>query len=375
LEKERKDLQVSKAKSEAILASIGEGLIVVNMDMRIVLINKTAEVATGWSGPEVLNKAWSKVIILETEDGKKVSPDESPLFLAIRNESTTTTTTTYYCIRKDKTKLPVAITVSPVKIGNELIGAIFVFRDVSHEWEIDEAKKEFVSLASHQLRTPLVGVQWVIERFLKKEKHLSDKGKEYLKDIRVSCQRLSNLVDLLLNVSRIESGNISISPKQLELVGFIEEFLKEYSSLYAKKKITLIFKEHPKTLKAVTDSNALRNIMQTIISNTIEYTKEGGRVEVSLRKKDHVFLFAVSDTGIGIPEKNQATIFNKFARGSNAKLMKPEGAGFGLYFAKRATDLLGGKIWFKSKENKGTTFYVELPLKIKVEKGSKDLVK
>ncbi len=266
-------------------------------------------------------------------------------------------------------------------IGKPISQGMLIFlEDITRIKAVERMEADFVSIASHQLRTPLVGVQWVVERFLKKEKQLSEKGKEYLKDIHTSCQRLSNLVDLLLNVSRIESGEVSISPKQLNLVEFIERFLDEYSPLYAKKNITLIFKKHPQMLKAVTDSNALRNIIQTLISNTIEYTPDGGKVEVSLEKKpstgsgQDTFLFAVSDTGIGIPEKDQPTIFNKFARGSNAKLIKTDGTGFGLYFAKKATDLLQGKIWFKSKENEGTTFYVELPLEAKSKKGSKDLV-
>ena len=143
--------------------------------------------------------------------------------------------------------------------------------------------------------------------------------------------------------------------------------------LFVKKNLLITFEKHPEKLIALTDNSALRNIMQSIISNATEYTPQGGKIEVSLEKKDRIFIFTVKDTGIGIPLPEQKTIFDKFTRGSNAQLVKTEGTGLGLYIAKQAVELLGGKIWFESKEKKGTTFFVELPLKVEVKVGDKKL--
>ena len=236
---------------------------------------------------------------------------------------------------------------------------------------VDREKSDFISVASHQLRTPLTGIQWVVERLLKTQKNLTLQAEEYLNDIHTSAKRLSNLVDTLLNVSRIESGKIGVNPESIEIVEFVKGYFSECMPLCAKKNISLSLKKYPPKLDAVTDQNALRNIIQSLISNAIEYTPEDGKIEISIEKKERTFILTVEDTGIGIPRKEQSSIFEKFTRASNAKLAKTEGTGLGLYIAKQAVELLGGKIWFDSEVGKGTKFYVELPLKSATTKGEK----
>ena len=245
-----------------------------------------------------------------------------------------------------------------------------VFRDITKEQELDRVKNEFISIASHQLRTPLTGIQWVVERFAKKE-HLTPKGKEYLDDIHTSAKRLTEMVDLFLNLSRIESGKVGTTPQPLEIIGFIQAYLRECAPLCEKKNLQLVFKEHEPKLTVNIDASALHNILQSLISNAIEYTQVGGKIDIAIQKKVDTFVLQVRDTGIGIPKSEQARIFEKFVRASNAKLYKTDGTGIGLYIAERATSFLGGKIWFESEENKGSTFYVELPLKPPLEQEEK----
>ncbi|MBI5731952.1 MAG: hypothetical protein HY982_01170, partial [Candidatus Magasanikbacteria bacterium] len=154
--------------------------------------------------------------------------------------------------------------------------------------------------------------------------------------------------------------------------------------LYNKKRLSFVFTADEKKIMAVTDVSAFQNIAQAILSNAIEYTPEGGKIEVKLEKHNQTFLLTVSDTGIGIPKKDQGRIFQKFSRASNAGQLRAAGVGLGLWIAKQATELLGGKIWFESpasakgygvaKENLGTTFFVELPLKSRSINGTKKLV-
>jgi len=253
--------------------------------------------------------------------------------------------------------------------GNYL-GRIWFFRDITKRVRLDKLKTEFVSIASHQLRTPLTAIRWVTERILRNN-DLPAKTREYLNDIHFSCQRLSDLVTNLLNVSRFEEGEITIYPERIELVSFIENYLKEAALSAKGKEITLLFKKHPSKLIVSLDRNILRNIIQSLVSNAIEYTPHKGKVEISLEKRDSRIFLTVSDNGIGIPQKEQATIFDKFTRGSNASLQKPFGSGLGLYLAKRAVELLKGRIWLKSEEKKGSEFFVELPLKVKKKIGKK----
>lgn len=239
--------------------------------------------------------------------------------------------------------------------------------------EINRLKSDFISLASHQLRTPLTGMEWTAELFAKKEK-LTNQGKQYLQDIKFSAHRLNALVKLLLNASRVESGKVEVKPEAVEVVSFIEELIKKCEVLCDKKQLALSFLKHPPKLVAVTDSDLLEQIIQNILSNAIEYTLAGGKITVSLEEKKETFIFAVSDTGIGIPKKEQARIFERFIRASNAASLKPDGTGLGLYIVAEAAKLLEGKVWFESEEGHGSTFYAELPLQSQVKEGEKKLI-
>ena len=276
--------------------------------------------------------------------------------------------------RKNGQIYTAVISISPIlSEKGEVEFFVGIERDITKEKEIDKAKTEFVSLASHQLRTPLTGIEWTIELFSKKEK-LTEEGKKYLQDIHFSAKRLNMLIKLLLNTSRIESGSVGVSPEPLELVGFINQYAREYQLLCARTKSSLVFTKHPKKLEATTDKNLLGFIIQNIVANAIDYTLAGGKIEIILEgKKDTAFL-QVRDTGIGIPKKESARIFEKFSRASNAVFIKPDGTGLGLYIVQESVKLLGGKIWFESKEGKGSTFYVEFPLQSPAKGGAKQLV-
>lgn len=367
------DLDEEKAKKEAILASIADGIIALDKSGKVILINETAEKMLGYTSEESMGKQWFEILHREDEKGNPISPKEGAIYAALSTSKTTMTTiTSFYYLRKDGTKFPVSRTVSPVVLQGKVIGAINIFRDITHEKAIERAKTEFVSLASHQLRTPLTGIEWTIELFAKKEK-LTKKGKEYLNDILFSVHRSSALVKLLLNTSRIESGSIGVHPESLELVGFVKKHMSEYQMLCEKKKLSFKFARHPEQLEITTDINLLEYILQNLVTNAIDYTPAGGKVEVFLEKTGDLALLEVKDTGIGIPKAEQTRLFEKFVRASNSALAKTDGTGLGLYIAREATKLLGGKIWFESEEGKGSIFFVEFPLVSQSRAGGKGL--
>ena len=251
------------------------------------------------------------------------------------------------------------------------VNVIGVQWDITKEKESEKAINEFVSLASHQLRTPMTAISWVAEILQKKEK-LSEQGRKYLTDINFSVKRLSKLVDTLLNVSRIDEGRVVMSMKPVEIISTIESFLFECEPLCSAKKIKISFDKHPKKLDVMTDQDGFRNILQAIVSNAIEYTPEEGSITISLEEDstEKTFTLRVADTGIGIPKEEQSKIFTKFARASNAQLVKTDGTGLGMYIAWQATKLLGGDIRFESIEKKGTTFMVTLPIESKASSKS-----
>mgnify|MGYP002725558186 CR=1 FL=1 len=374
IEDEKDNVTKEQEKTAAILHNIGDGVFVVDNSGNIIVFNSQAEKISGFKKDEVIGKKYDTILrFVNEKDTTKINSKfiEDVMETGENQEMPLNT----ILIQRDKRKVPVAGSAVALKDkGGNVIGCIVVFRDITKEREIDRAKSEFISVASHQLRTPMTGIQWVIERFLKKETKLSKQGKEYLEDLHTSSVRLSELVDSLLNVSRIESGGgVAVTPEKLDLIKFIEDYIGELTPLLAKKSIDLKFEDHPESFEIVSDPKVLRNVMQSIVSNAIEYTPESGSIDITVEKNTDVMI-KIKDTGIGIPEAEQSRMFEKFHRADNAKVVKTDGTGLGLYIAKKATETLGGKIDFISHEGKGTTFYVELPLESKANTGGKDLL-
>jgi PAS domain S-box-containing protein len=360
--RQAKDLQ----KFELAIENASDHIIITDLDGVILYANRAAELTTGYSREEMLGakpSLWGRQMDRDFY-GKMwhTIKDEKKTFVGeIRNK------------RKNGEFYVAVASIAPVLgKGNDVEFFVGIERDVTKEKEIEKAKNDFISIASHQLRTPLTGIQWVIERFAKKEK-LSVKGKEYLNDLHLSAKRLGELVSLLLNLSRLDAGNIGVTPEPLEIVGFVKSYLAECTPLFEKKKLKVVFKDHPDKLEVITDRNAMRNIIQSLVSNAIEYTPEKSMIEITIRNEGNKFAIKVKDNGIGISKADQANIFQKFMRAENAKLFKTDGTGLGLYIAKEATNLLGGDIWFESEEDQGSVFHVELPLKSKTKEGSRTL--
>jgi len=350
LRERTEDLQKFKLAVE----STDNHVIITDPNGIILYANKAAEKITGYSISEMLGgrpSLWGNQ--MGKEFYKKmwhVIKEKKNTFIGEVNNK-----------RKNGQEYFAEIHISPILDENNNIKFfVGVERDITEEKKMDQTKNEFVSIASHQLRTPMTGIKWVIERFLKTE-NLTAKGKEYLEDIHVSMERLSMLVNDLLNFSRIEEKTIKVSVTKFDLNDFVKNNLKEWAALFEKKKIENEFMNFPGDSMIETDINILGNILQCLVSNAIEYTPENGKVGIFVRKKEKTYVIEVNDTGIGIPKSEQDKMFKKFIRASNAKLVKPDGTGIGLYIAKQSAALLGGEVYFESEENVGSTFYVELP--------------
>ena len=275
-------------------------------------------------------------------------------------------------VNKDGKKIPIEGNAAPlIDKNNNMTGCVVVFRDITKKYEVEQMKDAFISIASHQLRTPLTGIRWVIELFMKNTERFNDKEKEYLRNIHASSERLTLLVDQLLNVSRIEGGGISLVTKKVDAWGLVRDITREFSTISEVKKVDLKFNSLENKIIVETDVNALRNIVQSVISNAIEYTPEKGSVEVCVEEKNDSFIVSVTDTGIGIPKKDIPKLFTKFRRSENARKLKPDGTGLGLYITKQAIDFLGGSISVESEEGKGTKFNISLPIHSKNKKGVK----
>ena len=366
LNAEKSKVEVSRAKEKAILLSIGDGLIATDEKGSIIIINETAEMLLMEKSGEVVGKNFFEVINMENEKGTAIPFDDNPISKALATSTITTTAAglTYYYVRKDKTKFPVSVTVAPVVFEDKIIGAIEVFRDITEEKEIDKAKTEFVSLASHQLRTPLTAISWYTEMILSGDVgNVTFEQKKYLEEIYQGNHRMIALVNTLLDVSRLELGTLMVETKPTDVVTLARSVLDEQKQKIEEKKLIVVDDFSKDIPLFSTDANLLRMVFQNLLSNSINYSPREGRIDFSISLKDNNTIFIkVSDTGYGIPKNQQDKIFTKLFRADNARERDTNGTGLGLYIVKSVVENAGGKIWFESEEKKGSTFYITLPL-------------
>jgi PAS domain S-box-containing protein len=377
LNQEKTKIQESQAKDEAILGSIGDGLITTDKEGNVMLVNTAFERLLGWSMRDIVGKPLAEVIPLLDDNQKKVSTSDRPVTQVLHGRAVPTviTAASAYYQKKDGTLLPVVITVSPIITDGNLLGAVEVFRDITKERQIDKAKSEFVSLASHQLRTPLTAINWYAELLLTGEAgKLNKDQKEFLDQIHESNTRMVDLVNSLLNVSRIDMGTLASDPELTDIAKLSDSVLGELAPQITTHHI-LLEKKYPKDPLVVNvDPKLMRIVIQNLLSNAVKYTPEKGTVIVDISTDKKTMTYKVTDTGYGIPQAQQSKIFTKLFRADNAREKDPDGNGLGLYIVKSVVETHGGKVWFESVENKGTTFFVTLPLSgMKKIEGSKTL--
>lgn len=368
-------IEREKAKDEALLESIGDGLVALDKEGRIFLMNPPAEQMLGVTLADARGQIFNDVWQTQYEDGTPVPHSQRPIQRALKEGKKCVETKLSY-VRPDGKAFPVAINASPIVFNGETIGVIDVFRDIRNEKDIDKAKTEFVSLASHQLRTPLSAINWYAEMLLAGDAGaINDEQKKYVEEIYQGNRRMVELVNALLNVSRLDLGTFVVEPEPTEITGIATSVLSELQPQIVQKQLilTTTFAKNLPIMQL--DPKLMRIVFQNLLSNAVKYTPKGGSITLKIAKeKTDKLSICVTDTGYGIPKEQQAKIFTKLFRADNVRERETDGTGLGLYMVKAIIQQSGGKVWFESEENKGTTFFVRLPLKGMMKKdGTKGL--
>lgn len=240
-----------------------------------------------------------------------------------------------------------------------------IFHDITERTQIEKTKSEFLAIASHQLRTPLTAIRWSVELLQEESIHTRSSAEiEMIEDVHQSTKRMIRFVNELLNVSRVESGQLRISPQNTDLVALIDEVVHHLTPIARAKNCVLTFNKPRKKIEnMMLDADVVWEILYNIIHNGIKYSskEKDSHVDVRLNKKKDEYVISVEDNGIGIPKMAQERIFEKFYRGDHAIKHENTGTGLGLYIAKTLVDSFSGQMWFKSKKNKGTQFYISIP--------------
>lgn len=350
-----------KARAEALFYSIGDGAITTDEFGRITRVNPMARRILGNSKAELLGEWFPHKLIMVDSKNQPVNLIDRPITKAFLTGRPVNQKAFYR--RKNGNVVPVAINVSPIVAGGKPLGAIEVFRDISFEEEVDRMKSEFISLASHQLRTPLSSIKtyshMLRDGYMGK---ISGAQGEALQTIVEAADRMNELITTLLNITRMESGAVAANARRLQIDVLVREVVKELAVPAANKEQNIsvvVGGNHPKTIRS--DRPILKEILANLVSNAIKYTPRNGSVKVKVRLRSSSVLIQVSDTGWGIPKYSQDQVFSKFFRAENIVRRETTGTGLGLYLVKGLVDTINGRIWFKSREGQGSDFFLSVP--------------
>lgn len=358
-------------KFKLAIENATDQIMITDPNGKILYANKAAEKLTGYSREEIIGNRPSLW-------GGQMSPDfYKAMWYAIKTEKRSFIGELAN-VNKNGRRYSVELRIAPIlDLKGEVEYFVGIERDITKEKEIDKAKTEFISFASHQLRTPPSAIKWCLEILLGgKAGKLSGQQRKYLKDIEELNRRMVEMTRTFLNVSHLELGTLVSKKEPVDIALAVKGALKEAAAPARKKKIK-ISKQYENNLpKAVADHGLLMVVFQNILSNAVKYTPLCGTIAVSafLKKMGeklndsmadkNMLVVSVFNNGPIIPKDKQDKIFTKFFRAGNAPGEESEGTGLGLYIAKEIMNLMGGEIWFSSEEGKGTTFYVALPVDV-----------
>ncbi len=358
-----------KNKLQSIMSSIQDGIIVTNMAKQIVLINKKAEELTGYTNADVVGKSIDQIIIFRDKGGRTIPAAEycPPMTSTTPSEYHTEKNQYLIMTGKNNQRSYVGIDSSSAAPTRAVdLGWIVVLTDMKEQRDLEAIQLDFVSMASHELRTPLTSIRGYLSVFLEEnQQNLNPDQKQMLERISISANQLGELVENLLAVSKVERGAFVVNAAALDWQKILDNAVEQGKMFAAQKNISVELNLPPQPLPQVmADQVRINEVINNLISNAVNYTKQGGWVKVTAEVQGNQVITSVSDNGMGIPPEAQAHLFTKFFRVSGAldKSSNSKGTGLGLFLSKSIIDMHHGRIWVESQVGKGSTFHFSLPV-------------
>lgn len=358
--------QVSN-KSEVVINAISDGVIAINNQGTIELINPAAQRIVGWGHQDALNLDYKSVLQLLNKDGHELEKSEDPIFTVLSTNQSAHRNDLQLQTSSGK-KITIDVVVSPIgRLGS---GVIIVFRDVTKEQAEGKAQAEFISTASHEMRTPVASIEGYLGLALNPATATVDaKARDFITKAHEAAQHLGRLFQDLLDVTKADDGRLSNNPKVIEVVEYTNTIIEGLRAKADEKNIRLFFKPltdlgGPRNVTPVyyvdLDADHLREVIANLVENAIKYTLKG-EVIIDVKGDDNHVVISIQDSGIGIPTEDIPHLFQKFYRVDNSDTREIGGTGLGLYLCRRLVEAMGGRIWVDSEYKKGSTFSVELP--------------
>ncbi len=360
---------LANESSEVVINAIGDGVLAIDSQGIIQLINPAAQSILGWTKHDALTLQYQSVLKLTSEDNKQLSDTMEPIKQAL-NTTQEVRSNHLQVETKSGKKIFISLVVSP--LGPAGSGVIAVFRDVTKERAEEREQAEFISTASHEMRTPVASIEGYLGLALNPATAtIDDKARDFINKAHESAQHLGRLFQDLLDVSRAEDGRLSNNPTVIDIVQFTGDVVEGLQQKATDKGLQLAFKPGPSTadkgerrLSPVyhvnVDKDHIREIINNLTENAIKYTP-AGEVSIDITGDNEHITIAITDSGIGIPAEDLSHLFQKFYRVDNTDTREIGGTGLGLYLCRRLVETIGGRIWAESTYKKGSTFYVQVP--------------
>lgn len=371
-------LQNEKQKADIIINSIDDGVVLIDAGNVIHVFNPGAVTMTGWAQNEVIGLDYRSILKLMDEKGVILKDIDHPMHKVLLSGKPFRDNTAIIS-QKDGKALSVDISVSPL-IGpdSQVTGAVAILRNVQEQRREDKQRADFISTASHEMRTPVAAIEGYLALALnEKVANIDAKARSYLEKAHSSTQHLGKLFQDLLTSARAEDGRLSSHPVVVEMNDFVEKLVDDLRFSAEKKGLLielLMGSQQRKDASSVdvsekvikpllyvhVDPDRIREVVTNLFDNAVKYT-ETGRVSIGITGDAQVVQFHISDTGPGIPKEDQSHLFQKFYRVDNSATRTIGGTGLGLYICRKIVDLYNGRIWVESEPGKGSTFYINLP--------------
>ncbi len=355
LENDRAIAVAEKDKFNEILSSVIDGIIALDFNKNIIFLNKASQELTGFTEAEVYGKPIDQLVHLFADQDEILS----------KTYCQGNFNQTAKLIGKQGKQTKINLVTTEVSGGVQTnLHCILILHDLSREEELEQMKLDFVSMASHELKTPLTSIVGYLSVFLDESRNKIPKESfDLLHKAFTAAQQLQTLIQNLLNVNKIEREQLSVSPEPTDYLAILSKIVEDLRGQATQKSIVLALIPPTESLpKVLADPIRLSEVVTNLVANAINYTNPGGKVEIATEVSPAEVQTVISDTGIGIPKEALPHLFSKFFRVSNRLQQANKGTGLGLYIAKSIIEKLHGRIWVESELGKGSKFYFTLPI-------------
>ena len=351
--------QEEASKSQAILEAVADGVMVANAQSRVILFNVAAESILGARRDEIIGRPTDDLLGLYGPAGATWGAQVRQWLMSASARSEVPSIEQHLEIEDRH----IAVHVAPVTLGDEYLGTVSIFRDTTKEVEVDRAKSDFVSTVSHEMRTPMTSIKGYADlMLLGAAGAMNENQRRFLGIIKANADRLTVLVNDLLDIGRIEGGRVELDVKPQPLEELVDYVTNSLRGKIEEKGLKLLINLPPDLPHVMADRDRAIQILTNLVSNAYQYTKPGGSITVKAAQAESVVQVDVSDTGIGIAPEDQAKVFDRFFRADDPDVQEFSGTGLGLAIVKSLVEMMHGHIWLNSELNKGATFSFTLPV-------------